>query len=87
MESSNETTVSMQESYETLLPQFENIDPCLSPDIPMDIYLQEAKDLHFQAQQDVNDLTQRGLNPQYTETLQARIYACQYAQGLWFKEY
>lgn len=74
--------------YNELLPVFTEMKPAdvLIPNIPIDVFVQEAENLYHWCIDDQLALTKVGLNWDFVTTLPARTGACREAQSLWIKE-
>ena len=78
-----------KENFETKLPVLEAMpsNEIRTPDIPVDVYLQEAENLSVIATEDKKSLTASGLDwKMYGEDLAVRAGALRYAQSLWIKD-
>ena len=74
--------------YNELLPVLRNMKPSdvLTPNIPIDVFVQEAENLYHWCLDDKEALTKVGLDWNLATTLPARAGACREAQSLWNKE-
>jgi hypothetical protein len=59
----------------------------LSPNLPVDVALQESEDLYVWCQTDKDLLVKSGLDWKLVEDLPLRTGACRYIQSQWQKEY
>jgi hypothetical protein len=75
--------------YNELLSVFTDMTPtdALTPNIPIDVFVQEAENLYHWCLDDQNELTQVGLDWNLVTTLPLRAGACREAQSLWVKEH
>lgn len=77
-----------KENFDTKLPVLEAMpsDEILTPNLPIDVFLQEAENLSVIAAEDKKGLTGVGLDWKvYGEDLPVRAGALRYAQSLWVK--
>ena len=74
--------------YNELLPVITAIKPAevLTPNMPIDVSVQEAENLYHWCLGDQKELTSVGLDWELVIGLQARSGACREAQSLWVKE-
>jgi len=74
--------------YNELLPVISAISPAdvLTPNIPIDVFVQEAENLFHWCSDDEGELTRVGLDWTLVATLPVRAGACREAQSLWNKE-
>jgi hypothetical protein len=74
--------------YNELLPAITTINPAdvLTPNMPIDVFVQEAENLYHWCKDDHQQLIPTGLNWNLVITLPARSGACREAQSLWIKE-
>lgn len=74
--------------YEQLLPEIRGIASAdvLSPNMPIDVFVQEAENLSEWCKADKSLLTQKGLSADLLDALPLRAGACRQAQSLWMKE-
>ena len=74
--------------YNELLPVISAINPAdvLTPNIPIDVFVQEAENLFHWCSDDEGELTRVGLDWTLVTTLPVRAGACREAQSLWNKE-
>ena len=74
--------------YNELLPVLKAMKPAdiLTPNIPINVFVQEAEDLYHLSLGDQNELTRVGLDWNLVLGLPARAGACREAQSLWNKE-
>ncbi len=74
--------------YNELLPVISAISPSdvLTPNIPIDVFVQEAENLFHWCSDDEGELTRVGLDWTLVTTLPVRAGACREAQSLWNKE-
>jgi hypothetical protein len=74
--------------YNELLPVFEAMKPAevLTPNIPINVFVQEAEDLYHWCLGDRDELTRVGLDWNLALSLPIRAGACREAQSLWNKE-
>ena len=78
-----------KENFETKLPVLETLpaDQVRTPDLPVDVYLQEAENLSVIAIEDQEALSGAGLDWEgYGEDLPVRAGALRHAQSLWVKK-
>ena len=74
------------EDYNNKLATISAIKEIKSPNMPVDIYLQEAEDLHHWSLDDKAKLMGAGLDAALIGDLPVRAGACREAQSLWTKE-
>jgi hypothetical protein len=74
--------------YNELLPVIAAIKPneVLTPNIPIDVFVQEAENLFHWCLDDMQELTRVGLAWDVVTSLPVRAGACREAQSLWIKE-
>lgn len=74
--------------YNDLLPEIQAIPPeeILSPNMPIDVFVQEAENLFHWSKDDEQALTSVGLDWSLALGLPARSGACREAQSLWIWE-
>lgn len=74
--------------YNQLLPEIQAITPenVLTPNMPVDVFVQEAENLYHWSFDDWTPLTSAGLNGNLINLLPVRAGACREAQSLWIKE-
>lgn len=74
--------------YNELLPVFTEMKPtdALTPNIPIDVFVQESENLYHWCTDDQNALTRVGLNWNLVISLPVRAGACRESQSLWIKE-
>lgn len=74
--------------YNELLPVLKAMKPAdvLTPNIPIDVFVQEAENLYHWCLDDQQALTKVGLDWNLATTLPSRAGACREAQSLWNKE-
>jgi len=74
--------------YNELLPVFADMNSAdvLTPNIPIDVFVQEAENLYHWCLDDQNALTRVGLDWNLVTSLPIRSGACREAQSLWIKE-
>lgn len=74
--------------YNELLPVISAINPAdvLTPNLPIDVFVQESENLYHWSKDDQQALTKVGLNWNSVLSLPARAGACREAQSLWIKE-
>lgn len=74
--------------YNELLPVFTEMNPAdvLIPNIPIDVFVQEAENLYHWCIDDQNALIRVGLDWNLVTSLPVRAGACREAQSLWTKE-
>jgi len=74
--------------FNELLPLISAIKPAdvLIPNIPIDVFVQEAENLYHWSIDDQQDLTKVGLDWNLVLGLPVRAGACREAQSLWIKE-
>ncbi|TAJ11287.1 hypothetical protein DMA11_17365 [Marinilabiliaceae bacterium JC017] len=75
-----------KEAFDALKPNIVEEKKVLIPGIPVDVFNQEAENLHYWALDDKDRLIGRGLTEEMILCLLPRTKACRHAQGLWFKE-
>lgn len=77
-----------KEDYSKLLPALEAIptEEIMIPNIPVDVYLQEAHDLQAWISDDHGKLKKAGLDPMLITELPVRAGALRHAQSNWMKE-
>jgi len=75
--------------YTELLPVISAINPAdvLTPNMPIDVFVQEAENLYHWSLGDQQALTKVGLDWELVLTLPVRAGACREAQSLWVKEH
>jgi hypothetical protein len=75
--------------YNELLPVFAGMNPtdALTPNIPIDVFVQEAENLYHWSLDDQDALTRVGLDRNLVLSLPTRAGACREAQSLWIKEH
>ena len=74
------------DSKKAILEAMDN-DQIKSPNMPVDVALQEAEDLYVWCQDDKDMLKKTGLNWGLVTDLQVRTGACRYVQSEWQKDY
>ncbi|HNX55346.1 MAG TPA: hypothetical protein PLG33_00790 [Prolixibacteraceae bacterium] len=81
--------MSSSTDYNELLPIFAEMNSAdvLTPNIPIDVFVQEAENLYHWCVDDQNALTRVGLNWNMVTSLPTRAGACREAQSLWVKEH
>lgn len=74
--------------YNELLPVIAAIKPneVLTPNMPIDVFVQEAENLFHWCLDDLTPLTAVGLSWELVTSLPVRAGACREAQSLWIKE-
>jgi len=74
--------------YNELLPVFKAMKSAdvLTPNLPIDVFVQEAENLYHWCLDDQQTLTKAGLDWNLVTTLPVRAGACREAQSLWNKE-
>lgn len=74
--------------YNELLPVISAINPAdvLTPNLPIDVFVQESENLYHWSKDDQQALTKVGLNWNLVLGLPARAGACRESQSLWNKE-
>lgn len=74
--------------YNELLPVFQAIKPenTVTPNIPVDVFVQETEDQYHWCLDDQAALTKAGLDWNLVTSLPTRAGACREAQSLWNKE-
>lgn len=74
--------------YNELLPVISAINTAdvLTPNIPIDVFVQEAENLYHWSMSDQQALTKVGLDWNFVLSLPTRAGACREAQSLWNKE-
>ncbi|MGM0582240.1 MAG: hypothetical protein ACQETL_16295 [Bacteroidota bacterium] len=77
-----------KENFETLKGTIEAIEPADTkiPNMPVDVYVQEASDLQEWSKEDQPQLQDVGVPQAYFDELEARIGALRYAQSVWNKD-
>ncbi len=77
-----------KENFENLKGSIEAIQPADTkiPNMPVDVYLQEASDLQEWSKKDQPQLVKVGVDPTYFDILEARIGALRHAQSVWNKD-
>ncbi len=78
--------MSNAENYKNKLATITAIEEVKSPNIPVDVYLQEAEDLYHWSTEDKAKLIGAGQDGSLIEDLPVRAGACREAQSLWTKE-
>lgn len=80
--------MSTTEAFEQLKESIEAIDEkqVLQPDMPVNVFNQEAEDLYQVALADNVKLTERGLNEELIQSLNLAAGASRYAEAQWNKE-
>jgi hypothetical protein len=80
--------MSTTQNFESLRENIETIDAnkVLQPDIPVDVFNQEAEDLYQVVLVDKEKLMERGLTEETIELLPQAAGACRYAEAEWNKE-
>lgn len=80
--------MSSTSDYNELLPEIQAIPTAeiLIPNMPINVFVQEAEDLYHWSLVDQAILVSGGLSPEMITALQARAGACREAQSLWNKE-
>jgi len=73
---------------ENLLPIIEAIDSkqVQKPDMPVDVFMQEAENLYHWAIDDKDELAARGLNLSILNSIPRAAGACREAEARWYKE-
>ena len=81
--------MSSTNDYNELLPVFAemNLADVLTPNMPIDVFVQEAENLYHWCLDDQNPLIRVGLNWNLVTSLPTRAGACREAQSLWVKEH
>lgn len=74
--------------YNQLLPEIQAIKPenVVTPNMPVDVFVQEAENLYHWCIDDQTALTGAGLDGNLINLLPVRAGACREAQSLWIKE-
>lgn len=74
--------------YNELLPVIQAISPesVVTPNMPVDVYVQEAENLYHWSSDDQVALSNAGLSLNSINNLAVRAGACREAQSLWVKE-
>lgn len=74
--------------YSDLLPVIQAIRPedVVTPNVPVDVYVQEAENLFHWCADDQSVLVSTGLNWELATSLPVRAGACREAQSIWIKE-
>lgn len=77
-----------KENFETLKDSIEAIEPADTkiPNMPVDVYVQEASDLHEWSKEDQSQLVEVGVPKAYFDEMETRIGALRYAQSVWNKD-
>jgi hypothetical protein len=80
--------MSSSEDYNQLLSEIQAITPenVLTPNMPVDVFVQEAENLYHWSIDDWTPLTSAGLNGNLINLLPVRSGACRESQSLWIKE-
>lgn len=80
--------MSSSNDYNQLLPEIQAIKPeaVLVPNMPVDVFVQEAENLFHWCVDDQDALTSAGLDGNLINLLPVRSGACREAQSLWIKE-
>lgn len=80
--------MSSTNDYNELLPVISAINSAdvLTPNIPIDVFVQEAENLYHWSKGDQQALMKVGLDWNFVLTLPVRAGACREAQSLWIKE-
>ena len=80
--------MSSTSDYNELLPEIQAIPTAeiLNPNMPINVFVQEAEDLYHWSLVDQATLINGGLSPNMIPELPARAGACREAQSLWNKE-
>ena len=80
--------MSSSADYNQLLPEIQAIRPenVAAPNMPVDVFVQEAENLYHWCVDDQAALTGAGLNGNLINLLPVRSGACREAQSLWIKE-
>jgi hypothetical protein len=80
--------MSTSTDYSELLPVIKAVKPneVLTPNMPIDVFVQEAENVYHWCLDDEQALTPVGLNWALVTSLPARAGACREAQSLWIKE-
>ncbi len=80
--------MSTTSDYNELLPELMAIKPAdvLTPNLPIDVFVQESENLYHWCLDDEQALTGAGLDWELVTSLPARSGACREAQSLWIKE-
>ena len=80
--------MSSSEDYNQLLPEIQAIAPenVATPNMPVDVFVQEAENLYHWCVDDQAALTGAGLDGNLINFLPIRAGACREAQSLWIKE-
>jgi hypothetical protein len=75
--------------YNDLLPVIMVLTPSdvLTPNIPIDVFVQEAENLYHWCKDDQQALTKVGLDWNLALSLSGRAGACREAQSIWIKEH
>lgn len=74
--------------YEQLLPEIQAIKPeeVITPNMPIDVFVQEGENLYHWCIDDRQALESSGLDANLIDQLPVRAGACREAQSLWIKE-
>ncbi len=82
-----ETTMSNRDDYQSKLSTISQIpkDEVKSPDIPIEVYTQEAENLIQWCTQDREKLQSAGLDWALVQDLSVRAGACREAESIWFR--
>lgn len=77
-----------KENFETLEASIVAIQPADTkiPNMPVDVYVQEASDLHEWSRKDQAQLVDVGVPQAYFDEMESRIGALRYAQSVWNKD-
>ncbi|WP_340154109.1 hypothetical protein [uncultured Marivirga sp.] len=77
-----------KENFETLKGTIEAIEPADTkiPNMPVDVYVQEASDLQEWSNEDQAQLVEVGVPQAYFDEMEERIGALRYAQSVWNKD-
>jgi len=80
--------MSSSADYNQLLPEIQAIKPenVLTPNMPVDVFVQEAENLFHWSTDDQKALSGAGLDGDLINLLSVRAGACREAQSLWIKE-
>jgi len=80
--------MSSTSDYNSLLPEIQAISPekVITPNIPLDVFVQEAENLYHWSKDDQQALMRIGLDWNLVLSLPYRAGACREAQSLWIKE-
>ena len=77
-----------KENYELLLSSIEAIEDAATktPNMPVDVYIQEASDLMIWSQKDKGTLSKVGVSKTTFDAISKQIDALQYIQSMWMED-